>query len=117
MLTYICKHYFLIILVPVSTAGETKKEVDSEGEKGEEKEEERGDGREQGRRMSYQADHVLEDETLQYRVQGTFSHHRFRTLSIFMLATGETFIIRPALIFGDRVSGLNQCWVYKSEIQ
>ena len=74
-------YWFPFILVPLGAEGKTKKELDSEAEREEEEEGEEEGGEKKGR-MSYPSDHVLEEDTLQYRVQGTFSHHRFLVLFI-----------------------------------
>ncbi len=59
----------------------TKVEKEGEGEEEEKKEgEERKKGEEGKERMSYPGDPMLEDESLQYRVQGTFSQHRYSYL-------------------------------------
>ena len=60
----------------------TVTKVEEEGE--EEEEEEKGEEEEEAEerekvkeRMSYPGDQMLEDDALQYRVQGTFSQHRY----------------------------------------
>ena len=39
-------------------------------------------------RMSYPGDHVLEEDTLQYRVQGTFSSHRLGSENLLQSQVG-----------------------------
>jgi len=59
---------------------------------GEEEEREEGEG-EKEERMSYPGDPMLEDESLQYRVQGTFSQHRY-ALTLFHTPCGWISIHR-----------------------
>jgi hypothetical protein len=61
------------IVTKVEKEGEEEEEKE-EGEEGRKKGEEEEEGKE---RMSYPRDPMLEDESLQYRVQGTFSQHRY----------------------------------------
>jgi hypothetical protein len=72
--------------------------VEKKGEE-EEKEEEEKEKEEEGKeRMSYPGDPMLEDESLQYRVQGTFSQHRYSYLhcykGLLVILTSFGFIDR-----------------------
>jgi hypothetical protein len=64
-----------ILLEPLGIV--TKVEKEGEEEEKEEKERKKGEEEEGKERMSYPGDPMLEDESLQYRVQGTFSQHRY----------------------------------------
>jgi hypothetical protein len=71
-----------ILLEPLGIVTKVEKEGEEE-EKEEGKERKKGEEEEEGKeRMSYPGDPMLEDESLQYRVQGTFSQHRY-TSSIY----------------------------------
>jgi hypothetical protein len=73
-----------ILLEPLGIVTKVEKEGEEEEEKEEKeegKERKKGEEEEEGKeRMSYPGDPMLEDESLQYRVQGTFSQHRYSYL-------------------------------------
>jgi hypothetical protein len=82
---------FYILLEPLGIV--TKVEKEGEEEEKEEKERKKGEEEEEGKeRMSYPGDPMLEDESLQYRVQGSFSQHRYSYLhcykSLSVILTG-----------------------------
>jgi hypothetical protein len=70
---------FSVLLEPLGIVTKVEKEGEKEEEKEEgEEERKKGEKEEEGKeRMSYPGDPMLEDESLQYRVQGTFSQHRY----------------------------------------
>jgi signal transduction histidine kinase len=78
VVTFVClTNSSIFFLEPLGTV--TKVEEEGEEEEEEEEEEEREEEEEEERvkrRMSYPGDQMLEDDSLQYRVQGTFSQHR-----------------------------------------
>jgi hypothetical protein len=66
-----------ILLEPLGIVTKVEKKGEEE-EEGEKEERKKGEEEEEGKeRMSYPGDPMLEDESLQYRVQGTFSQHRY----------------------------------------
>ena len=71
----------------VTKQEQAESEAKSEGER--EEEGERGEPVKDSldnRRMSYPGDHVMEEDPLQYRVQGSFSQHRYDTFGAVTLS-------------------------------
>jgi hypothetical protein len=79
---FVCIYIILDIFILLEPLGiVTKVEKEGEEEEKEEGEERKKEEEEEGKeRMSYPGDPMLEDESLQYRVQGTFSQHRYSYL-------------------------------------
>jgi hypothetical protein len=72
-----------------------EKEGEEEEKEEEEKERKKGEEEEEGKeRMSYPGDPMLEDESLQYRVQGTFSQHRYSYFTLLQRPFGNSHQFR-----------------------